>query len=1005
MSASMASFHENLWTRASHGQYWKARKPMTNTSGLNIANIQFFAEARAAADRAAGTYDAHLAEDPHYYIWQGDFQTIPMGMNGNPEQFIERMIEAVPGINCLRIPFNTNSFNADGSLNPQFERFLIAAARHGLQLIPVLADGDAQEFEGTPASIAAALGGSIFNNLKQAWTQMKAWMDDHPAVESAVYGWELLNEPAAYQRAVSQTDRNHEAEMETQMVGLYTQHMIELAGIVSEGSDAKILVSAWGYGGDTATLESTLVGRDTAINFLREALGESLTWSLHYYPGWMGTSNIDDPAELQAVWARFIAPLAGDDILMTEINAPGSTTYNPFQLDQVDTATALSLEWLKAVGIGIGWFPAVQTGSSGLALIEKDGDIRYLNQPSLAAALNAFSFGQDPDSHHRSEFVRPSLIEATLRNQPGDPDYATGRRDSVSFAGMGFGYAGNDTIVGSAVANNFLYGGAGNDFVSGANYDDFLFGQDGNDFIVSGDGVDYLFGGNGNDKIFCNGLYNTAYGGTGADLFVLAKGAKITIVDYSVTDHDTWMSSKTGRYLGHTILDANTDGTLDLRVTLSDGGEVLFLGMGGEFDVISVLGSLLSFTNHAASTAETLLAISNAQSASEIDRLIAQISNSNFSASAAGVLSASALSDSLVGGSGTDVLNTGSGSDVVYGNGGNDNINGESGKDFIFGGFGNDTLLGATGNDTIIGGSGNDVILGGDGNNIISGDAGADRISGGSWADLISGGNDSDTIFGGDGNDTLAGDGATDSIIGGLGDDRLFGGAGNDALDAGSGNDLIDGGAGSDTVIFAGTSSAVVNLALQTSQNTGYGNDRFLGIENISSGDGDDRLIGNGLSNTLRGNAGSDTLLGGNGLDFLFGGAGNDRVNGGEGVDFIDGGAGRDLLHGGTGADSFVFVSTLSGANIDFIADFTCGLDRVLLENLIFYGLPEGRLSVSAFTKNATGVATDALDRIIYETDTGNLFFDPDGTGIHSSMHFATISANLTISDRDFFVT
>lgn len=977
---------------------------MSNTAGLNIANIQVFAETAAAADRAAGTYDANLAANPHYYIWQGKYQTIPMGMNGNPEQFVEQMIRAVPGINCLRIPFNANSFNADGTLDPQFERFLIAAASQGLKIIPVLADGAAQEFDGASASIAAALAGTIFDNVKKGWTMMMAWMDDHPSVESAVYGWELLNEPATYKRAVTQSNAAQHTEMQNKMVSLYVKHMTELAGIVSEGSDARILVSAWGYGGDTETLNNTLIGGKSAIDVLRASLGGDLTWSLHYYPGWMGTNGITNPAELQAVWAKFIAPLARDDILMTEINVPGSTTYNPFQPDQITTATALSLDWLKAAGIGMGWFPALQTGSSGLALIEKDGDIRYLNQPSLAAALNAFSLGQNPAMHSQAELVRPQLIDATLRNQPGDPDYINGQRDTVKFAGLGFGYAGNDTIVGSDVANNFLYGGAGNDLVGGANHDDFLFGQDGNDFIVSGDGVDYMFGGNGNDTIVGGGLYNTAYGGAGADRFVTTAGAKITIVDYSVADQDSWMGSRTGRYVGHAVLDANGDGLPDLRVNLSDGSEILFLGMGGPFGVISVLSGLLSFSDVATRTGETLLALSNAQDAGNINRLLNLLATPTLTAATSVFIAASALADSLVGGIAGDMINAGNGSDVIYGVEGNDSIDGGTGKDLIFGGVGADTLLGASGDDSIFGGAGNDIILGGEGRNILSGGAGSDKLDGGSTADVISGGGDNDTIAGGGGNDTLAGDDGADILGGSLGDDALFGGIGNDTLDAGLGNDLIDGGSGLDTALFVGATSVTVNLTMQAWQNTGYGYDQLIGIENITSGSGNDQLIGNSVENVLIGNAGSDTLFGGSGDDFLFGGTGNDSVNGGAGKDMLTGGDGIDTLIGSGGADNFVFASTLGPSNMDIIRDFCVAEDKILLDHLVFSGLTNGVLSSASFVANMIGMATDGLDRIIYETDTGKLFFDPDGTGSRGQVLFAIVTPGLAMSGADFLV-
>ena len=140
-------------------------------------------------------------------------------------------------------------------------------------------------------------------------------------------------------------------------------------------------------------------------------------------------------------------------------------------------------------------------------------------------------------------------------------------------------------------------------------------------------------------------------------------------------------------------------------------------------------------------------------------------------------------------------------------------------------------------------------------------------------------------------------------------------------------------------------------------------------IENARTGDGDDRLVGNDVANSLSAGAGDDILYGGKGNDRLDGGAGsdtvsyldnrsdfvidlqstsaqqtyghgadlligienviggdgrntlngtaganrlegrggNDLIQGRDGDDVLIGGAGRDTMRGGTGADSFVY--------------------------------------------------------------------------------------------------
>ena len=49
-------------------------------------------------------------------------------------------------------------------------------------------------------------------------------------------------------------------------------------------------------------------------------------------------------------------------------------------------------------------------------------------------------------------------------------------------------------------------------------------------------------------------------------------------------------------------------------------------------------------------------------------------------------------------------------------------------------------------------------------------------------------------------------------------------------------------------------------------------------------------------------------------------------------------------------------------------------------------------------------LAQDADDHIIYETDTGKLFYDADATGANAGVHFATLTAELSLTNADFSV-
>jgi len=119
------------------------------------------------------------------------------------------------------------------------------------------------------------------------------------------------------------------------------------------------------------------------------------------------------------------------------------------------------------------------------------------------------------------------------------------------------------------------------------------------------------------------------------------------------------------------------------------------------------------------------------------------------------------------------------------------------------------------------------------------------------------------------------------------------------------------------------------------------------------------------------------------------------------GANVLNGLGGLDTLTGGSGADAFVFFSALWAGNVDTITDFNVIADTIRLENAVFFTIGIGALSAAAFRSNTTGPAADASDRIIYETDTGNLFFDADRTGAAGRIR----SAVLAVTQTDFLVT
>lgn len=159
-------------------------------------------------------------------------------------------------------------------------------------------------------------------------------------------------------------------------------------------------------------------------------------------------------------------------------------------------------------------------------------------------------------------------------------------------------------------------------------------------------------------------------------------------------------------------------------------------------------------------------------------------------------------------------------------------------------------------------------------------------------------------------------------------------------------------------------------------------------------------------SKSLTGNANANTLNGGEGDDFLEGLAGNDKLNGGAGNDLLAGGLGADTLSGGAGNDRFRFDSALGGYNIDGINDFVSGHDQLFLLNYTFDeigGLGKLSLGDGRFWKSTTGVAHDATDRVIYDTDSGALFYDTDGNGAGVAVKFAVLIGHPTLMATDIW--
>ena len=247
-------------------------------------------------------------------------------------------------------------------------------------------------------------------------------------------------------------------------------------------------------------------------------------------------------------------------------------------------------------------------------------------------------------------------------------------------------------------------------------------------------------------------------------------------------------------------------------------------------------------------------------------------------------------------------------------------------------------------------------------------------------------------------NNRITGNFRANILDGDAGADTLVGGAGNDTYWVDQPNDFP--GLVGDTVIERArqgtdTVNSYVGYALSAHvENLVLFDNPDIPLTEVISG------IGNNLNNTITGNQHHNDL---------YGRAGHDILNGGRGDDTLNGGAGRDTLKSGAGQDVFVFDTKPNKAtNLDRITDYNVKEDTLWLDNAIFKKLGQGtedspeKISKSFFKVGSK--AQDKNDYVLYNSKTGVLSYDADGSGKGKAVEIAQLSKNLKMTYNDLFI-
>ena len=597
----------------------------------------------------------------------------------------------------------------------------------------------------------------------------------------------------------------------------------------------------------------------------------------------------------------------------------------------------------------------------------------------------------------------------------------------------------NDHLIGTPTGNGhfdypFLEGGEGNDTLEGA---------------ASGTTY-YLRGGAGNDRLISHAMDDILTGGAGADQFVLSGGEGIfedfaSGVDKIVLDaEDMSALGGSGNFAAgdarfYAAAGATGGHDADDRVVYNTSTRELFYDADGSgAGAAQFIGQL----QEGATLTATDIAVENGSGApitgTEGDDLMWGTSGDDTINLLGGDDGVQMYPFANMGDYGDDVINGGSGSDILYffdDNQAQTGIHADLRTGLITGGGAGGTgSVQVTGIESIEGTTLSDHLIGNNEANWLYGGIGADTLEGGAGNDTLDGyisGAGDTYVFAHYGaahwdfadiqsNDIAVLDGAAFTAIGASGafatnDARFFSGAGANAGHDADDRIIYDTDTGDLWYDADGNGSGAAQLVANTFGPTSTVNAAQFHVINgsapggstVNGTTGNDNLVGTAGNDTINALAGEDRVDGGAGNDSITGATGHDTLLGGTGNDTLVGGGWSDNLTGGAGADSFVYAE--AGTNqVDQVTDFVFGTDEVLFENAYFTALG-GNASWAAGDVRfyaAAGATSghDGDDRLVYNTATGSLYYDADGSGAGAAQIVATFTGAPGISATDITV-
>jgi Ca2+-binding RTX toxin-like protein len=566
----------------------------------------------------------------------------------------------------------------------------------------------------------------------------------------------------------------------------------------------------------------------------------------------------------------------------------------------------------------------------------------------------------------------------TLNGGLGDDEYRVDGEDSIAAdpGGIDTVHVKNgDWTLGAGLDNLHAFDTTGSSFVLTGNELDNVITDAGSEGGV-------IFGMGGNDLLGLANAFNSsaAYGGDGNDTLNGARDSEL----FGEAGDDVLVTGYAGSFMtggsGADTFVFNHEDAINDIYDMTSGSDKIQLDGDASFDAIGPSGTFAADDPrfHAAAGATF--------GHDADDRIVYDTSTGNLYYDADGHFGGAANLIARLQGAPTLTA-----SDIAVINGQDGEvINGTAGDDSMFGTPGNDTMNGLGGNDDLMGQAGNDRLDGGTGNDFLLGESGADHL------------------IGGEGNDSLAGE---DDLPYGINDfaDTLDGGVGDDAYYIHGGDEVVLDAGGDDLAsinVNWTLAPGIENAELTGEGLTIHGNELANRFVNFPYWTDDESLP---APSTIFAGAGNDTFSGG------WGGA--SEIFHGEAGDDLMSSSGYSRFTGGAGADTFVawFAGPLQDpehapfdVNLE-IMDFTSGVDQMRLNaggNMSGLGA-SGEFAAGDARFHAAAGATgghDADDRVVYDTSSGNLWYDEDGSGSASAELIARLAGAPTVVATDIEV-